>query len=159
VIATQGRSVYVVDRARPLTQLTRQVMAEPVHLFTPDTAVASEPLPSYDEWTGSGQFRGQNPPNGAILTYYLKGATGDTVGITVTTKEGRPVAHLAGVAMGGLNRVVWDLKPTKDVLASYGGGQDSKPVHPGTYTATITYGKAKSSATFEVRAVPGLETY
>jgi photosystem II stability/assembly factor-like uncharacterized protein len=158
VIATQGRSIYVVDRARPLAQLTRQVMAEPLHLFTPDTAVASEPLPSYDEWTGSGQFRGANPPNGVALTYYLKAATGDTVGIAVTTKEGRPVAHLAGAAMGGLNRVVWDLRPTKDVLASYGGGQDTRPVHPGTYTATITYGKAKSSVTFEVRAVPGLET-
>jgi photosystem II stability/assembly factor-like uncharacterized protein len=158
VIATQGRSLYVVDRARPLTQLTRQTMAEPLHLFTPDTAVASEPLPSYAEWTGSGQFRGENPPNGVILTYYLNGATGDTVTIAVTTKEGRPVAHLRGAAMNGLNRVVWDLKPTKDLLASYEGGEGSKPVHPGTYTATVTYGKAKSSATFEVRAVPGLET-
>jgi photosystem II stability/assembly factor-like uncharacterized protein len=158
VIATQGRSIYVIDRARPLTQLTRQTMAEPVHLFTPDTAVESEPLPSYDEWTGSGQFRGANPPNGAILTYSLNQASGDTVGITIATKEGRPVAHLSGAAVAGLNRVVWDLQLTKDVLASYGGGEGSKYVHPGTYTATITYGKAKSSATFEVRAVPGLET-
>jgi photosystem II stability/assembly factor-like uncharacterized protein len=158
VLATQGRSLYIIDRARPVIQLTRQVMAEPVHLFVPDTAVESEPLPSYDEWTGSGQFRGENPNDGAMLTYYLNHATGDTVGITVTTKEGRVVAHLRGAALGGLNRVVWDLKPTKDVLATYSGGEGSKYVHPGTYTATISYGKDKSSATFEVRAVPGLET-
>ncbi len=158
VIATQGRGLYIVDRIRPITQLTRQVMKEPVHLFVPDTAVESEPLPSYDEWTGSGQFRGENPPNGAILTYYLSQATGDSVKIAITTKEGRPIAHLVGLSIAGLNRVVWDLKRSKDVLASYEGGEGAKYVHPGTYIATVTYGKEKSSATFEVRAVPGLET-
>lgn len=158
VIATQGRSLYVIDRARPLTQITRQVIADTVHLFTPDTAVESDPLPSYADWTGTGQFRGENPPQGVMLTYYLKETTGDSVAIAVTNKDGRAVAHLTGAARGGLNRVVWDLKPTKDLLASYGGGAGSKSVHPGTYTVTITYGKAKRSATFEIRAVPGLET-
>jgi photosystem II stability/assembly factor-like uncharacterized protein len=158
VIATQGRSLYVIDRARPLIQLTPQIMAEGVHLFTPDTAVESEPLPSYDEWTGTGEFRGANPPDGVILTYYVSHATGDSVSIAITTQAGRPVAHLGGAAMAGLNRVVWDLKPTKDVLSTYEGGEGSKYVHPGTYTATITYGKAKSTVTLTVRAVPGLET-
>jgi photosystem II stability/assembly factor-like uncharacterized protein len=158
VIATQGRSLYVVDRARPLTQLPRQIMADTVHVFAPDTAIESQPLPSYDEWTGRGQFRGENPPNGVLLTYYLSQATGDSVAIAITTKEGRPVAHLTGAAMAGLNRVAWDLQPSKDVLASYGGGQGAKYVHPGSYTVTVTYGKAKSSAQLEVRAVPGLDT-
>jgi hypothetical protein len=158
VIATQGLSLYIVDRARSLTQLTRAVMAEPVHLFAPDTAVESEPWPSYNEWTGSGQFRGSNPPAGVAFTYYVNQATGDTASISITTKEGRPVAHLTGGAVAGLNRVVWDLKPTKDVLATYQGGEGAKYVHPGSYTATITYGKAKSSTVIEVRAVPGLET-
>lgn len=36
--------------------------------------------------------------------------------------------------------------------------RSAKYVHPGSHVATITYGHAKSSATFEVRAVPGLET-
>jgi hypothetical protein len=158
VLATQGRSLFVIDRARPLTQITRPILSEPLHLFAPDTAVESEPLPSYDEWEGSGQFRGANAPGGLILTYWLKQATGDTVGVAVTNKDGRPIAHLSGAALSGLNRIVWDLKPTKDLLASYGSGE-SKFVHPGTYSVTITYGKEKSTATFEVRAVPGLETY
>lgn len=158
VIATQGRSLYIVDRARPLAQLTKEVLAEPVHLFQPDTAVESELLPSYDEWTGGGHFRGANPPSGVILTYSLSQATGDTVGIAITNKDGRPIAHLSGAGLAGLNRVVWDLKPTKDLLATYSGGEGAKPVHPGPYTVTITYGKAKASVTFEVRAVPGLET-
>ena len=158
VIATQGRSLYVMDRIRPVTQLTREVMSEPIHLFAPDTAVESEPLPSYSDWTGSGQYRGSNPPAGVPLTYYLKAVTGDTVAIAITTKDGRPVAHLSGPAMAGLNRVYWDLKPTKDLLATYQGGEGSKYEHPGSYVATITFGKAKSSANIEVKAVPGLET-
>ncbi len=158
VIATQGRSLYIIDRARPLAELTPAVRAEPVHLFAPEPALESEPLPGYEEWSGSGQFRGENPSPGATLTYYLGHASGDSVTITIKTKDGQPVAHLTGAGVAGLNRVVWDLHPTKDVLATYEGGLGSRFVHPGQYEVTVTYGKDKSTQPLEVRAMPGIET-
>jgi hypothetical protein len=158
VIATQGRSLYIIDHARPVAQLTREILAETVHLFAPDSALEFKLLPSFDEWTGSGEFRAENPPSGAVLTYYVGQAAGPSVTIAITTKDGRLVANLTGPAMPGLNRVVWNLLPTNDVLASYGGGEGARFVHPGTYVVTITYGHSKSTQSLEVRALPGVET-
>lgn len=158
VIATQGRSLYIIDQARPLAQLTPAVLAEPLHLFAPETAVEHDLLPSFAEWTGSSQFRGQNPPVGATLTYYVRQTATDPVKVSIATASGTQVAQLTGPATAGLHRIVWDLKPTTDVLASYGGGEGRKFVHPGVYTVTVTSGQAKSSASINVQALPGVDT-
>jgi hypothetical protein len=158
VIATQGLSIYIIDQARPFAQLTPSVLNGPIHLFPPDSALEFDPLPSFKQWTGSGQFRAPNPPGGALLTYYVKQSSADSITIAITTKNGTAVAKLKGAAMAGLNRVVWDLKPTKDVLASYGGAEGSKFVHPDTYTVTVTYGHDKSAQPLVVHAMPGIET-
>jgi hypothetical protein len=157
VIATHGRSLYVVDDVRPIADATRAVLAEPLHLFTPRPATAFEPLPGFQDWTGSGEFRGENPPAGALLTYHLREFTSDPVKIAIATEAGRPIANLTGSATPGFNRVAWDLKPTKDVLTEY-GGEGQKYVRAGTYVVTVTHGKDKSVAKLEVRALPGLET-
>ncbi len=158
VVATQGRSIWIIDEARALAQLTPAVLSDTVHLFAPDSALEYDPLPSYDEWTGSAQFRGKNPPVAALLTYYVRHATGESASIDITTNTGTPVAHLTGAAVAGLNRVDWNLKPTTSVLASYDGGEGAIFVHPGSYIVTVTYGHAKSTQPLEVRALPGILT-
>lgn len=158
VIATQGRGLYIIDQARVLSQLTPAVLAEPLHLFAPEPALEHELLPSFAEWTGNSQFRGQNAPLGATLTYYVGQAAAEPVRISITAETGAPVAQLTGASSAGLHRVVWDLRPTKDVLASYGGGEGRKFVHPGVYTVTLTSGRARSSASVRVQAMPGVDT-
>jgi photosystem II stability/assembly factor-like uncharacterized protein len=158
VIATQGRSIWIIDQARAFSQLTPAVLSDTVHLFAPEPALEYELLPSFDEWTGSAQFRGKNPPVAAMLTYYVRRATGESATIDITTKSGTPVAHLTGPAVSGLNRVAWNLKPTSSVLASYGGAEGAIFVHPGAYTVTISYGHAKRTQPLEVRALPGIVT-
>ncbi|MDB4900665.1 MAG: hypothetical protein JWN53_2473, partial [Gemmatimonadetes bacterium] len=157
VIATHGRSLYVIDDVRAIADATRAVRASEAHLFQPRPAVAFEPLPGFADWTGSGEFRGENPPAGALLTYYIKALTGDPVKLSITGEGGRPIANLTGSPAPGINRISWDLKPTKDVLTDY-GGEGQKYVHAGKYMVTLTYGTAKSSTTLEVAAAPGLET-
>src|SRR5207253_769699 len=68
VVATHGHSFWVLDDISPLRQAAAPIVAEEAHLFTPRTA-----------WrTRTGHFNprrnpvGENPPNGAILYYYLK---------------------------------------------------------------------------------------
>lgn len=157
LIATHGRSLYLIDDVRPFAEATRAAMASAAHLFTPRAATAFEPLPGFQDWTGNGEFRGENPPAGALLTYHIKDFTGDPVKLSIATEGGRPVANLTGAAAPGFNRVVWDLKPTKDVLTEY-GGEGQKYVRPGTYLVTLTYGKTKSTQKVQVSALPGLET-
>ncbi|HEU0094459.1 MAG TPA: hypothetical protein VFS78_20260 [Vicinamibacteria bacterium] len=69
----------------------------------------------------------------------------------------RPVANLTGSSRAGLNRVTWDLIPTKDVLTEY-GGEGKLLVAPGEYKVTLTYGKAKSEQRLKVEVPPGVET-
>jgi hypothetical protein len=49
------------------------------------------------------------------------------------------------------------LKPTKDVLTEY-GGEGALFVRPGTYEATLTYGKETSKQSIEIAIAPGIET-
>ncbi len=72
VAATHGRSFWILDDISPLRQLSRPVPREAVHLFKPRDAYRVD-------W-GGGFFGGgtdahpvgKNPPNGAMIYYWLK---------------------------------------------------------------------------------------
>ena len=117
IVATHGRSLYVIDDVSGLELLTPAVRAEPAHLFPPRPALGFVAYPGFADWNGSAEFRGSNPPEGALLTFWLKGLLRrQSVKISITNAQGQPVANLTAPAIAGLNRVNWDLKPTKDVL-------------------------------------------
>ena len=52
---------------------------------------------------------------------------------------------------------MWDLKPTKDVLNSY-GGQGAKFVAPGEYEVTMKVGAVSQTQKLQVTIAKGLET-
>ncbi len=158
VIATHGRSLYILDDAAPLAQTSPEVVAREAHLFAPRPARGAHLLPGFSEWAGTtGAYRGANPPEGAILSYWVKDDTGDPVKIAIEGPGDKPVANLTGSSRAGINRVNWDLVPTKDLLNEY-GGEGKKLVPAGEYKVTLTYGKAKSEQTLKVEVVPGVET-
>ncbi len=72
VVGTHGRSFYVLDDLSVLRQLTAPVLRQRAHLFTP--------RPTYRiTWSGDGfrrrrWTRGQNPPSGVIVNFWLKEA-------------------------------------------------------------------------------------
>jgi photosystem II stability/assembly factor-like uncharacterized protein len=72
VIGTHGRAAYVLDDLRPLRTLTAELLAHPLHLFEP-TGVRQHWLAAEAGGfgLGSGEFRGENRPYGAILSYSL----------------------------------------------------------------------------------------
>ena len=70
--------------------------------------------------------------------------------ISITNADGQPVANLKAPGAPGFGRVVWDLKPTKDLLTEY-GGEGALFVRPGDYTVTLTYGKTKAKQTLGLR--------
>jgi photosystem II stability/assembly factor-like uncharacterized protein len=158
VVATHGRSLYVLDDATPLAQVSAEVVSREAHLFAPRPALGVHLLPGFADWAGtSGIYRGANPPDGAILTYWVKEDSGEPVKIAILGPGERPVANLTGSSRAGLNRVTWDLMPGKDVLTEY-GGEGKRLVAPGEYKVTLTYGKAKSEQRLKVDVAPGVET-
>ena len=158
VVATHGRSLWVVDDVTALQELTPETRGKALHLFPPRPAEARHLLPGWAEWNGVAHFRGENPPEGALLTFWLKEASAEPVKIAVTTADGRPVANLTAPSFAGLGRVSWDLKPTKDLRTEYGGLPAGRHVAPGEYRVTVTCGEARSSQTLKVTAAPGVET-
>ena len=69
---------------------------------------------------GQKEWRAANPPNGAIITYFLKAP--QQVSLAVSEKNGgRVVRRLNAPGAAGVNRVTWDL--TYDPVAAAGGGR------------------------------------
>jgi len=157
VVATHGRSLYIVDDISALEQLSVEVQAKEANLFPPRTATGIHPLPGFGDWNGKSVFRGENPPEGAIVTFYLREYTGEEVKIKIANEQGTPVAKFKMVGRPGLNRFAWDLKPTKDLLTEY-GGEGQKFLKPGEYTITLEYGKATETQKLKVEIAPGIET-
>jgi photosystem II stability/assembly factor-like uncharacterized protein len=74
LIGTHGRAAFVLDDIRPLRKLTAQVMDEPLHLF--DIAPAQQysvKQTGGSRFPGAGEFRGDNRPYGALITWSMSG--------------------------------------------------------------------------------------
>jgi hypothetical protein len=157
VVATHGRSLFIVDDLTPLEDLTAEVRDKEAQLFAVRPALGRYPFPGWEDSSGGTVYRGANPPDGAILSYWIREGGPDPVKIEVKNAAGQTVANLTGPAVTGVNRLAWDLKPTKDVLTEY-GGEGALFVRPGSYEATLTYGKETSKQPIEVTIAPGIET-
>jgi hypothetical protein len=156
VIATHGRSIAVLDDARPLRELTPEIAAKPAHLFSIRPALGVYLLPGFAEWNGKGVYRGTNPPEGALLTVWVKEFTGDEISIRISNAAGSPVANLKSPGVAGLTRLNWDLRPTKDVTTEYGGDDPKKLLPAGDYTAELTFGSTKATQKFHVDIAEGI---
>ena len=94
--------------------------------------------------------RGANPPEGALLTVWLKEFTGDEIKIEITNASGQPVANLKAPGAPGFTRLNWNLRPTKDVRIEYGGDDPKRLLPAGDYTAELSFGLLKTKQNFHV---------
>ncbi len=156
--ATHGRSIYILDDIRPLQELTPEVRRKPAHLFSVRSALGRYLLPGWADWSGTAVFRGENPPEGALINFWIRRYTGDEVKIAITNSKGQPVANLTAPGTPGISRIAWDLKLTKDLMIQYGGEGPDKLVPPGEYTVALSYGDLTEKQTFRVDIAPGIET-
>ncbi len=69
VIATHGRSFWILDDITPLRQYSESIPQQEAHLFTP--AQTSHTVFEGSPFGGGGGV-GKNPPGGAVINYWLK---------------------------------------------------------------------------------------
>jgi hypothetical protein len=75
VIATHGRAAFVIDDIAPLRTISASTLAEPLHFFPiPDAQAYTTRQKKGSRFLGDAEFRGENEPYGALLTYSLSGA-------------------------------------------------------------------------------------
>lgn len=181
VVATQGRSFWILDDLGPLRQMTPEAAAAPAWLFTPTPAYL---------FGGGGGFGargnlGANPAPGATFFYRLAAEppAKEEVTLEILDATGQrvrrfsnlddPEAADAGGAEGGpfggrgprklpvkagLNKFTWDLRGEEASrfkgLILWGGGLQGPRVVPGTYQARLTVGGVARTISFEVRKDP-----
>ena len=162
VIATQGRSFWILDDLTPLRVFNDNMQKEPVYLFQPNSAYRT-------------QFRNHRgvsapdpAPNGAILYFYVN-ETKKNEPVTLTikddTKKVRRTFSVNAKGRGnqlkvssGLNRFIWDMKYERPEvqpkavfsLANMGGVL----AKPGKHYAEISMGDQKIEVEFLVKKDP-----
>src|SRR5436190_210930 len=156
VIATHGRSIAILDDTVPFREFTPEVAAKPAQLFSVRSVTGAYLQPGFVDSNGKGIYRGQNPPEGALFTVWVREFTGDEIKIVVTKSSGQPVANLKAPGTPGFTRLNWDLRPTKDVIAEYGGDDPKRLLPAGDYTAELTFGTTKMKQTFHVDLAEGI---
>src|SRR6185369_2383867 len=119
LLATHGRGLYIMDDISALQGLESAQASDAV-LF--DVRAATRwSMWNRDGNLGQKKWTGENPPQGALITYYLKTQPPGEVNITITDKNNRVVRRMRRVADdAGINRVVWDLR--HDTPPGAGGG-------------------------------------
>jgi hypothetical protein len=178
-VATHGRSFWILDDISPLRQADASIAGSDVHLFVPNTAIRSR----------MGHVRrrrdaiGENPPNGAILYYYLKEEPKEPIKLEILDASGKVIRTLSSEekkeeghseewdreeaadhipAKAALNVFAWDLRyeePVKIPKAVYDEGEPIGPLAlPGTYQARLTVGGKSFSQRLSVVMDPRVKT-
>jgi photosystem II stability/assembly factor-like uncharacterized protein len=163
VLATHGRSVWVLDNITPLEQMSETAMAADVHMFDVQPATHVR-LYGRKGNTGHKYFSAPNPTYGAVIYYHLKSKPKDDVKIAVLDKSGKVIREITGVKEAGLNRAVWDLRHASPIEITpgqqggggggggggfFGGGRGPR-VAPGEYTIKLTAAGKESTKTVRV---------
>jgi len=146
VVGTHGRSFWILDDITPLRQISADVAKAPAYLFAPQEAIRwrwnrnpDTPLPPEEP-------AGKNPPDGAIIDYFLGNAAKNGVTLEIRDEAGsmvrrytsadapesleklaaehpipmywvRPTQILSGAA--GMHRFVWNLRYTPPKALEY----------------------------------------
>ena len=164
ILATHGRSVWILDDAAPVQQMSSQVLEKNAHLFPIRPGLRfSTRFTRYG--IGDAVFAGPNPSYGALITYYLKDKPDDktTFKVQIFDRANKLVRELDKPAKEkGLNRIAWDLRytgaevrrPPTEEETSFGGGPRGPLVLPGSYLVKVTVGNQVLEQPVEVRLDP-----
>jgi hypothetical protein len=146
IVATHARGIWIADDISPLQQMAAAGGQEAV-LFDVRPAVAYLSDRQRGQQTGGQKaFAGENPPRGAMISYFLKSAASGDVKITIADATGRTIRTIDGSKDAGINRVNWNLTPQplggRGQGGGFGGGGGGRgggaTVEPGTYVVTLT---------------------
>ncbi len=87
-VATHGRGFWILDDITPLRQLDAKVAAAEAFLFKPQTAIRVRWDMNTDTPVPPDESNGQNPPEGAIVNYFLKSAVSNPITLEVFDAAG-----------------------------------------------------------------------
>lgn len=125
VLASHGRSIWIMDDISPLQQLTPELMQKDAVLFAPRDAVLwKTDRRNITAVPGSKHWEGEVAPRGTAIAFYLKNDAPDIKLTIVDTVTGQAFRTITMKGDKGLNRVQWNLAgDPPPQQAGQGGGQ------------------------------------
>ena len=147
VLATHGRSVWIMDDVTALQAVTDSVLALDVELFVPRDAVLwKNDIRLSRAVTGNKNWVGENAPEGTAIQYHL-GSAADSVTLHILDAVTRDtVRNLEATGEAGLNRVQWDLRANPQEEDQTRGPR----VKPGTYLVVLVVDGEEQRAKLDV---------
>ncbi|HEY8053089.1 MAG TPA: hypothetical protein VIE42_09810 [Steroidobacteraceae bacterium] len=176
VVATHGRSFWILDNVTPLRQVAAAAAASSAYLYTPATGYRLY----YPDQVDARPPVGQNPPAGILIDYYLPAVPTGAISLDILDAKGTLVRHLTSekskradqppewpdqvhpqdtlAVLRGMNRFVWNLRyddPVQIPGAFYAGLPPRGPIAlPGNYTVRLTSGGHTQSVPLTIAADP-----
>jgi photosystem II stability/assembly factor-like uncharacterized protein len=149
VIATHGRSFWILDDITPLRRISTANVSTDVILFPVATAIRVRPSTNHDTPLPAEVPAGENPPRGAVVYYYLRSPAQGELKIEILDARGRvlraysstekpwtppatapipnywfqPPTQLSAAA--GMHRFVWDLRHSIPQVSMPGYGMST----------------------------------
>jgi hypothetical protein len=147
IVATHGRSFWVLDDVSPLRQLTPEVVRSPAHLFAPARAYRVIRSTYPDTPHPPDEPMAANPPDGAVIDYFLGREAAGPVTLEILDPAGAVVRRYRSDDApepsaeelqsqlvppywvrpsrnpgtgAGMHRFVWDLHDTPPLSATHG---------------------------------------
>ncbi|MGZ3886628.1 MAG: WD40/YVTN/BNR-like repeat-containing protein [Flavisolibacter sp.] len=171
VVATQGRAFWVIDDLSVLQQLNRDVVDQPLHVFTVNPAYRM-PGNGFSQNFGKPMNAGANPPGGVVFNYFVKTVHDSTkAALSIFDKNHKLVRTFATDAKEnsdkmevskGMNQFAWNLLyPGSERIESmvlWNGVPNGIVAPPGNYFARIRVGQDSVEVPFTVKADPNYKT-
>lgn len=185
VIATHGRSFWILDDIEPLRELNGEIADSQAYLFQPQAAVRLRPRAFEGTPLPVEEPSAQNPPLGAVIDYALQPEAQSDIKLEILDAQGKPVRQYSSADVpprpqrapvvtsnwlpqparltkkAGLNRFVWDLRYAAP--AGGGGGRGffsprGPMVLPGEYRVRLTVNGHNYERTLHVELDPRVKT-
>lgn len=175
IVATHGRSFWIIDDLTPLHQLSKTIASSDFYLYKPDTSYR---MHQSGGWSKPDiKLVGENHPDGVIINYFLKNFDQkDKVTIDILEADGTLIQSfatnikedklnpattkkLAKINSGG-NRMVWNMRypgfKAFDGMIFYSSPNTGPKAVPGNYKIKLTVNGSSKEQEFTIVKDPRL---
>lgn len=170
IVATQGRSIYVLDDLSIVQQSTAAVTEKNLYVFNVNPAYRLPPGGRGGGFGGTMRNVGLNPPNGVVINYFKKNVTDSTrLVIEILDKNRKLIKSFSTSSKenkieinNGMNQFVWDMNypvaERVEGLILWNGFVRGPKAAPGEYFAKFRSGADTAEVGFTILGDPNYKT-
>lgn len=166
IVATQGRSLWIIDDLTVLHQLDENASKEEVHLYRPKDSYRTKGSGGRTSLTA-----GTNHPSGVLTHFYVpEAAIEDTLHLLYTTTIGDTLAHFSNYPSEGINKLSveaggnihnWNTRGESaqgfDGMILWWASLRGAKAVPGEYRVQLTHNGMSQSRVFSILTDPRAE--